>query len=296
MSWKTFVFGCAVGAAFFGSAAVRADGPAPGSQRRLAAEALGVFSAKCAACHGPDVRKPKGRFGYILDLRRVAANPEMVIPSKPEESELWQLVRSDEMPPPDAPSGALTAAQKEAVRAWIAAGAPAPDSPPAQPASLPTAQPEAREAVSPTPPLARRALGWLGKFHLLVLHFPIALLAGAGVGELWAAWKGVRVPLPAVRYCLYLGAAAAIPTVALGWLHALGGNGAGSPRLLSLHRWLGTTAGLVAVVAAILCERDARRGRRSRSARVLAPVACLLVALTGHFGGLMAHGQDFFDW
>ena len=33
-----------------------------------------------AGCHGPDLAKPKGRFGYVLDLRRIASNPEMVIP------------------------------------------------------------------------------------------------------------------------------------------------------------------------------------------------------------------------
>jgi mono/diheme cytochrome c family protein len=296
MSWKTLVLGYAVGAAFVGPAAVRAGDAARGAKRDLAAEVLGVFSAKCVACHGPNVRKPRGRFGYVLDLKRVAGNPEMVIPSRPEESELWLLVRNDEMPPSGAPSGALTAAQKEAIRAWIAAGAPAADSPPAEAITLSAAQPDAPEEEIPSPPLARRALSWLGKFHLLVLHFPIALLAAAGLGELWAVWKGVPVPLPAVRFCLCLGAVAAIPTVALGWLHALGGNGAGSPGLLALHRWLGTTAGLAAVAAAALSEWDAQRGVRSWYARVLMSVAALLVALTGHFGGLMAHGQDFFDW
>jgi hypothetical protein len=104
------------------------------------------------------------------------------------------------------------------------------------------------------------------------------------------------VPLPAVRFFLCLGAVASIPTVALGWLHALGGNGAASPGLLALHRWLGTTAGMAAVAAAGLSEWNAHRGVRIWCARVVMSVAALLVALTGHFGGLMAHGQHFFDW
>ena len=96
-----------------------ADGP-----RDLASEVLAVFSAKCAACHGPTVAKPKGRFGYVLDLGRVAGNREMVVPSSPQESELWELVRREEMPPPDSRTGALSPAQKETIRNWIAAGAP----------------------------------------------------------------------------------------------------------------------------------------------------------------------------
>jgi len=89
-----------------------------------AEEVRGVFKAKCAGCHGPDLPKPKAQFGYVLDLRRLSANPEMVIRGRPAESELWALVEHDEMPPPDSPHGPLTAAQKQAIRAWIAAGAP----------------------------------------------------------------------------------------------------------------------------------------------------------------------------
>src|SRR5579863_9917042 len=86
--------------------------------------ARAVFKAKCAGCHGPDLEKPKGRFGYVLDLGKIAANPEMVIPGRPAESELSALVSHSEMPPSDSPHGPLTPAQKEAIKNWIAAGAP----------------------------------------------------------------------------------------------------------------------------------------------------------------------------
>ena len=100
--------------------AMAADGP----RRDVAAAVLAVFSVKCAECHGPQLAKPEGRFGYVLDLRRVANNPELVVPSAPDESELWEHVRRDEMPPADAPNGPLSIAEKDAIRAWIAAGAP----------------------------------------------------------------------------------------------------------------------------------------------------------------------------
>src|ERR1700680_4980726 len=61
-------------------------------QRDFASETRSIFAAKCAGCHGAALAKPKGRFGYVLDLARVAANPEIVIPSFPDESELWELV------------------------------------------------------------------------------------------------------------------------------------------------------------------------------------------------------------
>src|SRR3954454_10121755 len=119
---KTLCTGTALTLAVFqpGFAAAQYGPPAPD----LGQAVRGVFAAKCAVCHGPDLAKPKGRFGYVLDLRRVAANPEMVIPMRPTESELWILVERNEMPPADSPQGALTLEQKEVIRDWIAAGAP----------------------------------------------------------------------------------------------------------------------------------------------------------------------------
>src|SRR5205085_2711854 len=146
-----------------------------------------VFAAKCAGCHGPDLPKPKGRFGYVLDLGRMRENPEMVIPSRPDESELWVLVRGDEMPPPDSPQGPPTHAQKEIIREWIAAGAP--DAFPGASDSPPAVRLEQTAPVSPEGTSAGRLLRWLGKFHLLLLLFPIALVLAAGFGEVRSVWR-----------------------------------------------------------------------------------------------------------
>jgi hypothetical protein len=220
----------------------------------------------------------------------------MVVPFSPDESELWELVRRGEMPPADAPTGALTARQREVIQAWIAAGAPAGSASPGE--DLPPL-PSPGEAVADEPaaaPPGKQFLPWLGKFHLLFLHFPIALLVAAAVAEGWSIVLRSRVPAPAVRFCVLLGATSAVTTAALGWLHALGGSGAGMPRLLSLHRWLGTAAGLWVVLTAVCSEWDARRGVRSRHTRGLLFVGALLIGLTAHFGGMLVYGEDFFDW
>jgi hypothetical protein len=262
----------------------------------LATEVRAVFTAKCARCHGGNLSRPKGQFGHVLDLKRLAADADKVIPSKPDESALWQMIQNDEMPPPNSPSGPLSAAQKEVIRAWIAAGAPPEGASRSQASPPPTPPPQVSAGDSASAPAGWRTLLWLGKFHLLLLHFPIALLTVAALGELWSVWKNSRVPSPAVRFCVALAAVSAVPATALGWLYALGGAGAGSPGLLALHRWLGTITAAVTVAVAVCSELDTRRAVRSWIMRLLLFAAALLVGVTGHLGGLMVNGQDFYDW
>jgi mono/diheme cytochrome c family protein/uncharacterized membrane protein len=253
------------------------------------AEARAVFQAKCVQCHGPKVRKPKGDFGYILDLKRLAANPEIVVPGKPEESQLWELVRDGEMPAEGARAGPLTKAQKETIRAWIEAGAPAP---------APTSSTEA--VVSPIEVPASDAkkhfLDWLGNFHVIVIHFPIALLLAAAAGELWYACRSLRQPASAVNFCIQLGAIGAVVSAALGWQHAASGYGAGSPSVLAWHRWFGTATAAVSVVLAILSAIDSHRGVRRGWVRLLLFLAAGLVAVSGYFGGDLVYGADYFRW
>jgi hypothetical protein len=129
-----------------------------------------------------------------------------------------------------------------------------------------------------------------------MLHFPIALLIVAAVGEGCSIVWPSRVSQQAVEFCILFGAISAAITVLLGWLHALNGYGATMPRILTLHRWLGTAASLWVIATGILFLRDARRGVRSRLARGLLFVGAMLIGLTGHFGGILVHGEDFFDW
>ena len=141
---------------------------ASAGQRDLASDTLAIFSAKCAACHGPNLTKPKGRFGYVLDLARVAANREMVVPSFPDESELWELVSHGEMPPEDSPTGPLSREQKDVIRAWIAAGAPA----------------NSKETISaaPAPTIEKGHLRWLQQaigWQATFLPFALAAMTAA---------------------------------------------------------------------------------------------------------------------
>src|ERR1700733_9478548 len=94
------------------------------------ADVLQVFHAKCAMCHGADLKKPQGQppFGFVLDLKRLAADKDKVIPGDPDNSNLWKLVASGNMPQRGQSNSPipLTQAQKQVVKTWITAGCPEP--------------------------------------------------------------------------------------------------------------------------------------------------------------------------
>jgi len=253
------------------------------AERDLGAETKAIFQVKCVQCHGPQLPKPKGKFGYVLDLKRVAANPDLVVPGKPEDSQLWDLIDNDEMPAEGAKAGPLSKEEKQTIRDWIAAGAPPPAAPP------PTGE---TQAATPSPSPGRHFLDWLGRLHVLVVHLPIGLLLGAAAGELWFVWRKSRVPAPAVGFCVLLGAASAVVAAGLGWIHAANGYGSGS-LVLPWHRWLGVATAAGAVVLAILSVIDVRRGSRSVGFWLMLLLETVLVAATGHLGGALVHGVDF---
>src|SRR5881275_1357391 len=84
--------------------AARLAGAEPSKEEALATtqQVHDIFEAKCLDCHGPELPRPKGKFGYVLDLKRVAENPDYVTRGKAETSEIFKMVFNDEMPGEDA--------------------------------------------------------------------------------------------------------------------------------------------------------------------------------------------------
>jgi uncharacterized membrane protein/mono/diheme cytochrome c family protein len=253
----------------------------------LASHVRAIFQARCAECHGANLARPKGKFGYILDLARVAANPKMVVPGMPAQSEIYQTVLHDEMPPPKSNRPPLTNEEKEIVKSWIEAGAPAP-------------LPEKNTTVAPPLTLGRRILRDVGQFHPPSAHFPIALLIVALPAELlWQLtrkdnWKAT------VRFCVTLGALAAVFTATLGWCDAPFSSYAGaSASVLLWHRWIGTVTAVWAVLVAALAEFSNGRGNPPRLChwfRLTLVLGVVLVSVAGYLGASLIYGLNHFSW
>jgi hypothetical protein len=83
-----------------------------------------ILAENCFACHGPDKNARKA--GLRLDQRDEALKVGAFVPGKPDESALVERIFSTEgsqrMPPPKSHKR-LTAAEKETLKRWIAAGA-----------------------------------------------------------------------------------------------------------------------------------------------------------------------------
>ena len=83
-----------------------------------------ILAENCFACHGPDSASRKA--DLRLDRREAAVKAGAISPGKPDESEMIRRIFAsdkDEVMPPPSIHKQLTAAQKEKLKAWIAAGA-----------------------------------------------------------------------------------------------------------------------------------------------------------------------------
>ena len=97
----------------------------------LAKQVKTIFKNKCAKCHGPDdvrtTKEPHGEFEYILDLKKLGSNPEIIVRGDPNESKLFMSVDDEIMPDAEQSEEPLPANEKEIIRRWILVGAPSED-------------------------------------------------------------------------------------------------------------------------------------------------------------------------
>jgi mono/diheme cytochrome c family protein len=300
--------------------AAGAGAGAPEAGEKLAAQTLAIFGEKCFGCHTASAKPKFKKFNYVDDLAKLASNPKFIIPGDPSKSELYQEVLKEEMPPDDSDVAPLSPAQKETIRAWIAAGAPAGRTLPPRiqgggftpsgsdrsirrdPGTPNPGQSTAPNPKRPERPFLTRLIIWLGKFHPLAAHTPIAVLMAAAIAEMLFMKYRAPALTGAARFCSVLGCLGAIATAALGW--AMASNHTSSD-LLESHRWAGTAAAIISIPVALLGEWGARRALRENrdwhgASRWAFRLGVFFIAgfvgFAAHLGGLIHWGEDFFKF
>lgn len=134
----------------------------------------------------------------------------------------------------------------------------------------------------------------LGPLHPALVHFPVALLMAAAFFEI-AAWLRRDESLHlAGAWNLALGAPASVVTALSGW--ALASTMGFEPELkatLAWHRWLGTALAAWAIVCLALWAWQRKAGHGRWAYRLALLGGAVLVAITGHLGGILVYGPDF---
>jgi len=140
---------------------------------------------------------------------------------------------------------------------------------------------------------------FLGKFHPMMTHFPIALILTAFLFVvLGFFWKSGPYDTISV-YLLYIASLSSIVTVTLG---LMAGAGASYPTFLAdyftTHRLLGITTGVFTLLTTYFGYR-LLHGKQSEMIwiyRLSLLVTAILVGVTGHFGATLVFGPDYFNF
>jgi mono/diheme cytochrome c family protein/uncharacterized membrane protein len=160
--------------------------------------------------------------------------------------------------------------------------------------ALPVLQAASAHSGAGSTPPGFSWIGFLGPFHMLVLHYPIGFLTLAVLLEVWIWWRPNAFPAQVNRATLALAAVSAVVAAGLGWCRAQGAEY--DPGLLGEHLRLGiATAGLSVVTCGFhwgtFYRPDSIGIRAGYRALLFLAFGCLLAA--GHHGGSLTHGRSF---
>ena len=135
----------------------------------------------------------------------------------------------------------------------------------------------------------------MGRMHVVIEHFPIALLLVAGIFEACRVLWRLPKPSKTAMVCVALGAVSAIVASVMGWVHSNFSTFSGDAHsTLQQHEWLGFITAAIATITIIpiLFYKEGRK-LPLKLYRIGAISGAALVGLTGHLGGTLTHGDGY---
>jgi uncharacterized membrane protein len=147
-------------------------------------------------------------------------------------------------------------------------------------------------AEEPSQTFGVRLLDWFGRFHPMLVHFPIAFIPAA----LFTAIVGRKRPgfAKPVQFLVVTAGVTAPLAMLSGWLS--GGFVLGlDDWVMQSHRWLGTGIGIGAFALGVFALR---RPEQDRGTAMIVGLSILTAAILvqGWFGGALVHGIDHLNW
>jgi len=142
----------------------------------------------------------------------------------------------------------------------------------------------------------KNLLDWLGRWHLLVLHTPIGLLAGLWATESLLVIRKSQRPTwsAASSLLLALTALSAVVAAALGWLLQASNSRAFGGPLIQAHLYWGIGTAVVLTVLWFVRNWSAKSGWVLKSIYAIGLIlASAAMGMTGHTGGSSVHSEDF---
>lgn len=136
-------------------------------------------------------------------------------------------------------------------------------------------------------------LRFIGRFHPLLVHFPIALILTAAALEGWQFLRDREECSSTALVLIRLGALSALAAGAAGWILADSKSfGRAVESTIFYHRWLGVSAFGFAVLASI-AGAAAKRGLGTRLYRFVLIGAFFCASGAGHLGGELVYGDGY---
>lgn len=129
---------------------------------------------------------------------------------------------------------------------------------------------------------------FLGRFHPLLVHFPIVLLLTAFVFEVMSRSHYFRGLKFSVLPLLVLGTIGAVLSALTGLF--ISQEGGYDQSTLQRHQWAGITTVIVAALATIAKWKS---NHQKGLIATLFIIVTMLVVVTGHLGAGLTHGKDF---